>query len=229
MVIPGPAGGPAYAALPEGAKRAVVVIHEIFGPQPEIDRVVHRFSDRGYAAVAPNLFHSGGKLACVRAALSAIATGRGPQIEQIQAARDWLREETGVKAQHIGLIGFCLGGGFALAAGRGWGAVSTNYGDLPPMAVLEGIGPTIGCYGGRDVLFRGNAEKLRKRLTTLGVEHEVHVHDEVGHSFLTDGDHPIAFALTAPLMHIEYNPQVAEQAWAKIMAFFDRQLGASDC
>ncbi len=51
VTLPGaPARGdptaPGYAALPPGATRAVVVIHEIFGRQPEIDRVVDRFVDR---------------------------------------------------------------------------------------------------------------------------------------------------------------------------------------
>jgi len=43
----------AYAALPAGATRGAVVLHEMFGRQPEIDRVVDRFAARGYAAIEP--------------------------------------------------------------------------------------------------------------------------------------------------------------------------------
>jgi carboxymethylenebutenolidase len=224
VLIEGPAGGPAYAAIPQGATRGVVVIHEIFGPQPEIERVVHRFADQGYAAVAPDLFHSGNKLTCIRAAMRAIATGQGPQIEQIGGARAWLGERAGVAAPAVGLIGFCIGGGFALAAGRGWGAVSTNYGDIPPPRVLAGVGPTIGCYGGRDLLFRRHGDRLRAALVPQGTKHEIHVFADAGHSFLTDGHHPIAGALTAPLLHVAYDPSLAEQGWGKILAFFDAQL-----
>ena len=42
-------------------------------------------------------------------------------------------------------MGFCLGGGFALAMGQGWGAVSANYGDVPRDDLLRGLPPTIAC------------------------------------------------------------------------------------
>jgi carboxymethylenebutenolidase len=61
----------------------------------------------------------------------------------------------------------------------------------------------------------------------VDVPREIHVYPTVGHSFLTDGDHPVAIALTRPLMHIRYDPEVAEDAWGKILGFFDRHLGAS--
>ena len=90
---------------------------------------------------------------------------------------------------------------------------------------MRGIGPVIACYGGRDVPFRKAPEQLRTRLSTVGVTPEVHIFPEAGHAFLTDGHHPIASALTWPLMHVQYNPQAAEAGWAKIEAFFDRELG----
>ena len=215
---------PVYGRLPNGAQRGVVVIHEIFGRQPEIDRVVDSFANRGYAAVAPDLFRSGLHVVCLVRALRAIARGEGAQIEQIRSARSWLMEQTGIGEQQIGLIGFCIGGGFALAAGRGWGAVSTNYGDLPPDEVMRGIGPVIGCYGGRDKIFGQHGAQLEARLSKLGVECETHTFPEAGHSFLTDGDHPIAAALSRPFFRVQYNPQVAAAAWQRIFAFFDRQL-----
>jgi carboxymethylenebutenolidase len=223
---PDPDGGAAYASLPDGSSRGVIVLHEIFGPQPEIERVVDRFARNGYAAVAPDLFHGRNPALCIRAAIQSTLRGEGPQIDQIRRARDWLCSERGLASDRVGLIGFCMGGGFALAAGRGWGAVSTNYGVVPPAKVLDGIGPVIGCYGGRDRMFRGSGPTLTRRLQRLGVEAEVHVFPEVGHSFLTDGHHPVAAALTRPLMRVEYNPEVAEQGWEKILAFFDRHLGA---
>lgn len=215
---------PIYARLPAGARRGVVVIHEIFGRQPEIDAVVDRFAERGYAAVAPDLMSNGPHLLCLVRAFRAIAKGEGPQIEQIQATRHWLMEHTGLDAAHIGLIGFCMGGGFALAAGRGWGAISTNYGDIPPEEVMRGLGPVIGCYGGRDLMFRDKGAQLEQRLRRVNVECETHLFPEAGHAFLTDGHHPIAEALTRPFLRVEYNHAVAEQAWQRIFGFFDQRL-----
>jgi dienelactone hydrolase len=68
VTIPGGDGAPespSVAMIPDGARRGVVVIHEIFGRQPEIDRVVERFANAGYAAVASDLFRRG-KFACMR-------------------------------------------------------------------------------------------------------------------------------------------------------------------
>jgi carboxymethylenebutenolidase len=225
--IPRPEGPstPAYASLPAGAERGVVVIHELFGRQPEIDRVVDRFAAAGYAAVGPDLFAGRSKPACIRRALTTIASGEGQFVEQLAEAKRWLSSESGVDEQRIGVIGFCIGGGLALAVGRRFAAVSSNYGDLPPDEVLRGSPPIIACYGGRDRIFRRNAERLRQRLRVLGqTEPEVHTYPSVGHSFLTDGHHPIATALSWPLFHIRYDPGVAEDAWDKILGFFERSL-----
>ena len=219
-----PGGTPLFAVLPPGARRGMIVIHEIFGRQPEIDRVVHRFAAAGYAAAAPDLFSRGVRLACIVGALRAMASGSGPAIDAVHAARLWLCEKAGLDAGRVGLIGFCFGGGFALAAGPGFAAVSTNYGEVPPTEVMRGIGPVIGCYAGRDKLF-DNGAKLTARLAPLGVAPEVHRFDTVGHSFLTDGHHPIGAALSRPFFHLEArDPAVREAAWARILEFFERKI-----
>lgn len=222
-----PAGGgapatPAYFAAPEGAPRyGVVVVHEMFGRRPEIDRACDRIARAGAAAVGPDLL-AGGKLLCLYDLLRSIKSGKGTPIVHALNARAWLAAETGLGHDRIALLGFCAGGGFALAAGRGWAAVSTNYGQVPEIDVLAGIGPVIGCYGGRDKMFGANmAKRLDERLTALGVKHEVHVMPEAGHSFLTDAEHPIA-RVVMPLMALGQGGEDAREAgWQKIFAFFD--------
>src|SRR5262249_32061858 len=110
---------PAVAVLPPGPSLGVVVIHEVFGRQPEIDRVVVRFADAGYAAVAPDLFRRG-KIACLMDVFRAMRTGDGVSVRQGRNARAWLCEQTGIDPARVGLIGFCFGGGYALCAGAGW-------------------------------------------------------------------------------------------------------------
>jgi len=215
----------AVARCPPAPTRGVVVLHELFGPQPEIGRVIERFSQAGYAAIAPDLF-SAGALRCVAQLTRAMRTGDGPAVDRIAAVRAWLCAETGLAPDHIGLIGFCFGGGFALAVGRGWGAISANYGRLPAEAALAGLGPTIACFGARDRSLTGAGPALDAALTRAGVPHEVHVVPDVGHSFLTDGHHPIAAACTATLLRIGFDPTAAEASWARIFAYFDHHLGA---
>lgn len=202
----------------------MVVIHEVFGRQPEIDRVVDRFGAAGYAAVGPDFFADTWTPICIRRALATIGSGEGPMADRIDEARRWLCERSGVSPERVGVIGFCLGGGLALAVGRHFGAVSTNYGDLPPAKVLREGPPVIGCYGGRDRMFARNAKRLRARLDELDKPGEIHVFPSVGHSFLTDGHHPLARTLTWPLMQIRWDPEVAEDGWRRILSFFDRTL-----
>ena len=215
---------PAYAVVPPGATRGMVVIHELFEHAPEIDAVVDRFAARGYAACAPRLF-AHGQLACIRSVFGALSSGKPiPQTEIAVAARAWLCEQASLKDAQIGLIGFCFGGGFALLAGAGFGAVSTNYGQIPPAHAMKGLGPVIGCYGARDVSSRGLDKKLRERLATVGVQAETHVIPDAGHSFLTNGHHPIASALSWPIMRVKYDAASAQAGWDKIDAFFERSL-----
>jgi carboxymethylenebutenolidase len=212
---------PAVAALPDAAARGVVVIHEVFGRQPEIDRAVERFAAAGYAAVAPDLF-SRGRFACLRDVFHAMRTGEGVSVRQGRNARAWLCEHAGIAPVRVGLVGFCFGGGYALAAGAGWGAVSANYGHVPAERAMRGIGPVIACYGGRDKTTRKEPDRLQARLAAVGqAEAEVHVLD-AGHSFLTDGK-PHLIQRIAPMGFGEY-PEAREEGWRRILAFFGRHL-----
>jgi carboxymethylenebutenolidase len=215
---------PAVALLPQGATRGVVVIHEIFGRQPEIDRVVERFAEAGYAAVAPDLMRRG-KLVCLRDVFQAMKTGDGVCVRQGRNARAWLCEQTGVDEARVGLIGFCFGGGYALFAGAGWGAISANYGTVPKETAMRGLGPVIACYGGRDKTMAKEPEKLRARFAALGQKKsEVHVLD-AGHSFLTDGKQHLIQKILP--MGFGDHPEARAEAWGRIFAFFDKHLGTA--
>jgi carboxymethylenebutenolidase len=217
-------GAVGHAAIPDGAQRGMVVIHELLGRQPEIDRVVERFARAGYAAIAPDLFGKTPRAICIARAVRAMSRGDGPMVDRALRARAWLCARAGLDEKRVGLIGFCFGGGFVLAAGGGWGAVSTNYGAIPPDALLSRLPPTIGCYGARDRIFGALGPALERRLGALGVACETHTFDGVGHSFLTDGHHPIGYGASNPLLQISYHPEVAEEGWRRILAFFDRHL-----
>lgn len=229
VTVPGDAAtgdpsSPAFAVVPAGATRGVVVVHEILGPAPEIERVVRRFAAAGWAAVAPDLFRQG-RISCVRATLHAMRTGADvAPVRQALRARDWLCGVGGFGTERVGVIGFCFGGGFALLAGPRFAVVSANYGVVPETTVMRGTGPVIACYGGRDRSMRAMPARLEARLSALGVEHELHVYPEAGHSFLTDGHRPLLDALGWPLFRIRYDPATAEHAWARILAFFDRHV-----
>ena len=85
----------------------------------------------------PDLFSADGPRAlCIARAMAESASGKaGRTSGYIEATREWLAQQEDVDGARIGVIGFCMGGAFALAyvgGGRsGVRAASVNYGDVP--------------------------------------------------------------------------------------------------
>lgn len=212
----------------EGPWPGVVVLHEVFGLTDDVRQHADRLAAAGYLAIAPDLYSAGGIRRCLRATFRALNRGEGPAFTDIEAARRFLagREDcTG----RIGVLGFCMGGGFALAgATRGFDAAAPNYGFLPEDAerVLAGACPVVASYGRRDVALRGAAERLEDILTGHGVPNDVHEYPDAGHSFL---NHHNAGPLTALLkvVGVGYHQPSAEDAWGRILRFLDRHLRAA--
>lgn len=225
--IPG-APAPGLYVAPAAPRGAVVVVHEIFGGrQPELVAVCERFAAVGYAALMPDLFGDGFTPFCVARSLREIARGEGPSVDVIRAAGEVVARESGIPRERVGVIGFCLGGGFALVAGKAFKATAANYGELVSVEHLRGIGPTIACFGNRDRAYRGKAPVLQARLRQLDVPHEVRVYD-AGHAFLSEGDHPVAGALTRLILDVDpvRDEAARAQGWQDIFAFFDTHLSA---
>ena len=218
----------AYLAVPFGSPGpwpGVVVIHEAFGLNADIRGHADRLAALGYLSLAPDL--NGGKswLRCIRGMFRQLRAGSGPAFDVLDACRGWLAEREDCTGK-TGVIGFCMGGGFALlCAPRGeYAAAAVNYGEVPADAetVLAGSCPVVANYGGRDPMGTANPERLDAALTALGVPHDVKVYPEAGHSFMSPKPAPMA-PLTA-LARLKYDKEAAEDAWQRIFAFFGTYL-----
>jgi len=226
---------PAYVARPSqgGPWPGVVVIHDAFGMTTGVKRHVDSLANDGFVSASPSLFHAmkGGMIKCVRAAMREVAARSGPMFDDIEATRAWLASQPGCSGK-IGIIGFCVGGGFAIAlapTGK-YAASSPNYGQVPDDAevFLRGSCPMVASYGGKDKRLKGSAARLERILSESKIAHDVKEYPEAGHGFMENhvkSELPWLFVKLAPLTGAGYEESAANDAHRRVTAFFNEHLG----
>jgi len=225
---------PGYLAAPTGSgpRPGVVVLHDLAGMSHDLREQADWLAGAGYLAVAPDLFRGNRRPTCMIRMIRETWRRRGPTFADIEATGRWLAERPDCTGR-VGVVGFCLGGGFALllAAEHQFDAASVNYGPVSKKAyseeVLTGACPVVGSYGAKDPGNRGAGERLARILTAVGVDHDVKTYPDAGHSFMNDhdpGDLPALFAVQFRLTGNPYHEPSAQDARRRILDFFGRHL-----
>ena len=218
-----------YVARPKtaGPWPGVVIVHEAYGLDDVMRRQADRLAAAGYLAILPDLYSDGGALRCVLRTMRALVTGRGRALVDIEAARQWLLRQ-GDCTGRIGIIGFCMGGAFALlTANTGFEVSAANYAILPRDmdAAFTDACPIVASYGAKEPGATRTARRLDRALTKHGVAHDVKVYPNAGHSFLNDA--PTGPLVLRPLLKVGNfgpEPESAKDAWQRIEAFFAEHL-----
>ncbi len=211
--------GGGYVALPDGngPHPGVVVIHEAHGLNDNIKDICHRFAGSGYAALAVDLFADRNRALCMARYMAGMLRGSVNRagIGDLKAALTHLAAMPEVDPQRIGAIGFCMGGGFAIA----WActdsrlkAIAPFYGANPrPLEVVKRLCPVVGSYPERD--FTANAGRnLDRALTRHGIEHDIKIYPETRHFFFND-------------QNGAYDKDAAADAWQRVLRFFGERIG----
>lgn len=226
---------PVYEARPATGKDhpILVVISEIWGVHEYIKDSARRFAKAGYHAVAPELFvREGGvgQLTDIKEILKIVLSQKREQtLGDIKATADWAKTRPGVKADRIGVTGWCWGGSTTMqVAGTNpdMKAAVAWYG--PPARPYQGAsGPVTGFDLAKDVKipFLGlfgetdknptpeDAKKFGEMVRTHNPKVEIVVYPGAGHAFHAD-------------YRPSYNKAAAEDGWKRCVAWFDKYLKA---
>jgi carboxymethylenebutenolidase len=211
--------GGGFAALPDGdgPHPGVVVIHEAYGLNENIKDISRRFAENGYAALAVDLFSDRNRTLCMARYMTGMLIGSVERagIGDLKAALTHLAAMPEVDPQRIGAIGFCMGGGFAIA----WActddrlkAIAPFYASNPrPIDAVSRACPVVGSYPEKDFT-AGAGRALDQALDRHGIEHDIKVYPGAAHSFFNDQSRA-------------YNKPAAEDSWTRVISFFGKHLG----
>jgi carboxymethylenebutenolidase len=228
---------PAYLAVPvpvsdrPGPWPGVVVMHDAFGLGDDIREQADWLAASGYIALVPDLYNGRSMVRCIKSIGAQLTAQQGDVFRQIEVARSHaagLPTCTGT----VGVIGYCLGGAFALllAARPGYSAAAVNYGPLPKNLdeVLAGSCPMVASYGARDLGLKGAAKKVQLSLQAHGVPADVKEYPNARHAFINRNAALSPLTVIMRVAGIGHDHESAADAKRRILEFFDVHLRAAE-
>ena len=207
-----------YMASPEadGPHPAVVIIHEAEGINASIKGVAHRFAKAGYVALAVDMFAGRNRAVCMTRYMAGMLRGSLNRygIADLKDALTFVARKPEVDAKRMGAIGFCMGGGFAIA----WActdsrlkAIAPFYSSNPrPLEVVSRLCPVVGSYPEKDFTARAG-RALDLALDRAGIDHDIKVYPGARHSFFDDRGRA-------------FDKAAADDSWRRVLSFFGEQL-----
>ena len=219
----GPMSG--FLARPSGEDKypTVLVIMEAFGLNDHIKDVAGRLAGEGYVALAPDMYHRQPNAVVgydeLPEAIRLMTTTRDDAIvSDLSAALAYLKAQPFVRADRIGITGFCMGGRISFLA-------ASALPDLKAAAPFYGGGigglldraadikcPILLFFGDQDPFIPNEeVEKIASTLRDLKKDAEVKVYAGAPHGFFCNE-------------RDSYRPDAAADAWERLKTFFARHL-----
>jgi carboxymethylenebutenolidase len=219
----------AYTAFPSntGPVPGIILLQEAFGVNGHIRSIADRLAAAGYAVIAPELFHRTAAPG-LEIAYSDFGTVAAPHFQAInntdltsdlQAAYEWLQNQTLVVPDKIGSVGFCLGGRVSFLAN----------------AVLP-LAAAVSYYGGGTHTIKDHAKDLHATHLFFWGGLDAHIsqaHIAEVTEAVDAAKKPYINTVISYADHgfncderPSYHPEAAAEAWALTLAFFKEKLGA---
>ena len=201
---------------------ALLVIQEWWGLNAHIKDVAARFARQGYVALASDLYsRQDHRVTKNPAEAERLMRNLAPKdaLADLGAALRFLQAQPGVDRRRIGVVGFCMGGTYALllpCVRKGIRAAVPFYGQVPdPDEPLRNLAcPVLYIYGTQDQwITLKDVERLRAGLARYGKAGEVVTYN-APHAFFNG------------TRKDTYRAEYAKDAWRRTLAFLAEHLGA---
>lgn len=215
-----------------GKLPAVIVVQEAFGLNHNITEIAERIAAEGYQAMAPNFYYrEGGKVvtyAELQEAIGLMTRWTDAHIvTDVHAVVAALGSDGGVRADRIGITGFCMGGRATYLAacevaairaavtfyGGGIAGQQFGPGASAPVALTGKMKAAIQLhFGDKDSYIPPTAvEEIRQALERADKDYEIHVYKGAGHGFFCRD-------------RADYNEEAVNLAWERTKTFFKKHL-----
>jgi carboxymethylenebutenolidase len=209
-----------YLVLPEsGRGPGLIVIQEWWGLTDHIASLVDRFAAEGFVALAPDLYggsttHNADEAGQLMQRLPVDRAAR-----DLAGAVDFLLSRDEVQGDRVGVVGFCMGGAFALTLSvQEGGKVAAVVAFYPVGSTPEDYAglqaPVLAHFGENDDFIPlDNAKDLSKKIKAgTGQEPTIHTYP-AGHAFLNDEN-----------LLGTHDPEQGQLAWNRTLSFLREHL-----
>ena len=208
-----------FRATPSGggSHPGLIVIQEFWGVNDHIKDITQRFANEGFIALAVDLYDDRIATTAQEAMQMLQSLDHKAALEKLQNGVDQLKADPLVEGGKVGVIGFCMGGSWALnlaAANSDIRVAVPFYGRVPPDTTLQKIhAPVLCIYAGQDGhIPLSEPNRVVDALKKNGVPVELKVYADAHHAFMNDTRKEV------------YSPNDARDAFARAVAFLKEHL-----
>lgn len=211
-----------YDYTPGEEKPAVVILHDIFGTRAFYRDMARRLAGQGFTVLLPDLFHREGALTVQTPEAASARLKKHSQaaaLHDLLALTDLLHNEN----RKIGVLGFCVGGRYALFAASHIPQIKACV-VYYPMLVIQGTGhhplaeiervhaPVLGFVGEKDkVVPLKDVHEYEEAAHKANKQVHFTLYPELGYAFMTFGNEGASV-------------HASQESWSRTLAFFKSHL-----